>query len=400
MNIKGSRKLALLGSAIFAEVEEWKSEARRMGHTVIDLSIGSPDLAPPSAVVDALIAAASDAGNYRYPLSEGMPEFRGKAAEWLRWRYGAEVDPSRELIALMGSQDGLAHLALALCDPGDLALVPNPGYPIYAAGLAVAGVEPHFMPLRSDNGFLPRLDRIPAAAADKAVFMLLNYPSNPLSAVADLAFLEEAVHFARRHELFIVHDLAYGEMAFDGFRPPSILQVPGAKEVALEFHSLSKSFNMAGCRIGFAAGCEGAVQALRKLKGNIDFGVFQAVQRAGIAALEEHMNGRGPDVAGIYQRRRDRFLEEMRRAGWDIPKPAATMFVWAPIPPGWTSRGISREMLLQTGVAVIPGDAFGSEGEGYVRFALVQPEEALVEAAGRIGRFLKEAVPLPEKADV
>lgn len=391
MKRRGSEKLARLGSAIFAEVDEWKQAARQKGLAVIDLGIGSPDLPPSRTVVDALVAAVRDGGNYRYPTSEGMPEFRAKAAEWLKWRFGVDVDPSRELIALMGSQDGLAHLALALCDPGDIALVPNPGYPIYAAGLALAGVTPHFMPLRSDGGFLPELDRIPSEIANKAVFMLLSYPSNPLSAVADLAFFEEAVHFAKRHDLLIVHDLAYSELAFDGFRPPSMLQVPGAKEVALEFYSLSKSYNMAGCRIGFAAGHEGAVQALKQLKGNIDYGVFLAVQKAGIAALDDHMNGRSADAAEVYERRRDLFLEEMSRFGWPIPKPAATMFVWAPIPAGWTSRSISREMLLQTGVAVIPGDAFGSEGEGYVRIALVQPEEMLVEAARRIGRFLQEA---------
>lgn len=387
----GSKKLDQLGSAIFAEMEEWKEMARSSGRKIIDLGIGSPDLPPAPHVIRALREAAADGGNYRYPTSQGMLPFREKAAEWLRWRYGVDIDPSRELLTLMGSQDGLAHLALALCDPGDAALVPNPGYPIYAAGLALAGVQPHFLPLKSENGFLPRLDRVPREVADKAVFMLLNYPSNPLTAVADLAFFEEAVDFARRHELLIVHDLAYGEMAFDGFQPPSILQVPGAKDVAVEFHSLSKSFNMAGCRIGFVAGHEGAVQALKQLKSNIDYGVFSAVQLAGIAALEGAMSGGGSDVGQVYEQRRNRFVAEMRRQGWPMPAPAATMFVWAPVPAGWTSRQISREMLMHTGVAVIPGDAFGSEGEGYVRIALVQPEEVLDEAARRIGNFLREA---------
>lgn len=387
-----SKRLDQLGSAIFAEVEEWKLEARSLGKDIIDLGIGSPDLSPSPMVVQALQLAVGNSANYHYPSSEGNIEFRTKAAEWLSWRFGVKVDPVTEVLALMGTQDGLAHLALAICDPGDIALVPDPGYPIYAGGLALAGVEPYYMPLTSENDYLPRLDLIPVDIAIRAKFILLNYPSNPLASVADLTFFEELVHYGRKHDVLIVHDLAYCEMAFDGFRPPSILSISGAKDIAVEFHSLSKSFNMAGCRIGFLAGRSDVVQALRRLKGNIDYGVFKAVQAAGIVALDEDMKSEGSSVADIYERRRDIFLQQLMLAGWDIPVPKATMFVWAPIPVGWTSRQFSRKILLNTGVVVIPGDAFGQEGEGFVRIALVQEEARLIEAAQRIGLFLQSRV--------
>lgn len=385
-----SSRLDSLGSAIFAELAGWIREAEQSGRDIINLGIGSPDQPPGRHVIEALAQAVSNPRMYGYPSSVGSIEFRRTAARWMRHRFGVELDPEREVLTLMGSQDGLAHLALAVTEPGDLALVPDPGYPIYAAGLALAGVKPYYLPLREENGFLPRLDDVPREAADKAKFLLLNYPSNPLSAVADLDFFERAVAFARRHNLLFVHDLAYSEMAFDGFRPPSVLQIPGAKDVAVEFHSLSKSFNMAGCRIAFVAGNPEAVGALRDLKANIDYGVFEAVQQAGIAALEEDMKGGVPSVAGLYERRRDVMAESLAANGWPVEKPKATMFMWAKIPPGWTSRQISREICLNTGVVVVPGDAFGSEGEGYVRIALVQDESRLREAAERIGNFLRQ----------
>ena len=386
-----SSRLSRMGSAIFSEVAEWKREVAARGMDVIDLGIGSPDRPPSPAVMRALEEAVRDPSMYGYPSSEGSLAFRETVARWYKHRFGIGLDPEQEIVTLMGSQDGLAHLAMAITDPGDEALVPDPGYPIYAASLVLAGVEPVLMPLRSENGFLPVLADIPEETARRAKFMLLNYPSNPLSAVATPEFFRAAVDFARKHELLIVHDLAYSEMAFDGFRPPSILEIEGAKEVAVEFHSLSKSFNMAGCRIAFMVGRPDVVRSLRILKSNIDYGVFNAVQRAGIAAMEEDMAPGSVPVAGLYERRRDVLIEGLRRAGWTIPKPKATMFVWARIPAGWTSRQISREMLFSSGVVVIPGDAFGSEGEGYVRIALVQEEARLQEAAERIGAFLAAA---------
>lgn len=378
-----------MGSAIFAEVEEWKVEAARRELDIIDLGIGSPDLPPSEAVIAALKEAVSVHENYAYPTSVGSLAFRSKAAEWLAWRFGAQVDPEREIVTLLGSQDGLAHLPLAICNPGDSAFVPNPGYPIYAGSLALAGVTPISIPLRAEHDFLPQLEQLPLEQVRKASFLLLNYPSNPLAVTADLAFFEELVAFGRKHDLLIVHDLAYCEMAFDGFRPPSILAVPGAKEIAVEFHSLSKSFNMAGCRIAFMAGRADVVNALRTLKGNIDYGVFKAIQAAGITALEEDMSEDGSAVSKVYERRRDLFIRKLAEYGWHVPPAKATMFLWAPIPSGWSSRQISREMVQSTGVVVIPGDAFGSEGEGYVRIALVQDEKRLLEAAERIGKFIR-----------
>lgn len=389
-----SGRLSALGSAIFAEIAQWKEEALQEGIDVIDLSIGSPDLPPAPIIREALSQAALQSGQYAYPTSQGSVAFRHKAAEWLHWRFGAELCPDRELVALMGSQDGLAHLALAVTNPGDAVLVPDPGYPIYAAALALAGVEAIKVPLRAENGFLPDLDAITPEEWRRARFILLGFPSNPVASVAELTLLERLVALGKRHDVLVVHDLAYSELAFDGYRPPSILQVPGALDIAVEFHSLSKSFNMAGCRIGFLAGNREAVGALRDLKANIDYGVFNAVQQAAVTALEEDMGQRLESVAPLYQRRRDLFVSALADAGWEAPLPRATMFIWAPLPPaavskGWSSRRISREMVRRAGVAVVPGEAFGEQGEGYVRIALVECEERLVEAAKRIGQFLE-----------
>lgn len=388
MTIQRSDRLNHMGSAIFAEVAVWKQEAMARGHELIDLGIGSPDQPPSLAVRRALSEAVLSEDAYGYPSSEGSDAFRRAVVKWYKHRFGVQLDPVSEVVTLMGSQDGLAHLPAALCNPGDVAMIPDPGYPIYTAGLAMAGVEPYYVPLREANGYLPDLESIPLDICSKARYLLLNYPSNPLSAVADLDFFERLIQFARQHELLIVHDLAYSEMAFDGYRPPSILEVPGSKDVAIEFHSLSKMLNMAGCRIAFAVGCADAVRALRDLKANIDYGVFLPVQQAGIVALEENIR-HADAVASLYQARRDKFVAALRIAGWSVDSPRATMFIWARIPQGWTSRQISREICVGTGVVVIPGDAFGKEGEGFVRIAMVQKEAKLVEAAARIGRFLQ-----------
>lgn len=383
-----SGRLDRMGSAIFAEVASWKEEARRKGLDVISLDIGSPDKAPALPVREALREACMREDLYRYPGTEGTRRFRETAARWMRHRFGVELDPEHEVLALIGTQDGLGHLPMAISDPGDAALVPDPGYPVYGAGLGAAGVEAIPLPLAEERGFLPDLDAVPDAVWNRVKFMILNYPSNPLSAVADREFFRQAAEKAARHGVLLVHDNAYSEMAFDGFRPPSVLEVPGAKDVAIEFHSLSKSFNLAGARIGFAVGNREALASLRAFKNNIDFGVFLAIQEAGIKALEMDMAGQLEPVANLYQERRNVLVEGLRRSGWNVPLPKATMFVWARIPEGWTSRAFSRELLMRTGVASIPGNAFGARGEGYVRLALVEPAERLAEAAERIGRFL------------
>lgn len=388
-----SQRLDRLGSSIFAEVAAWKREARGRGVDVISLDIGTPASPPAEEVRAALAEACLSPDNYSYPGSHGSPRFCETVARWFAHRFGVELDPQREILSLMGTQDGLAHLALAVTDPGDGALLPDPGYPVYQAGLAVAGVEMIPLPLSAENGYLPDFDAVPEEAWRRAKFMLLNYPSNPLSAVADLPFFERAVEVARSRGVLLVHDNAYSEMAFDGFRPPSILQVPGAKEVAIEFHSMSKSFHMAGSRIGFAVGNPDVLETLLRLKDNIDFGVFQAVQEAAAVALELDMADPRP-ASRLYERRRDLFVEALREAGWDVPLPRATMFVWSPVPAGWSSRAFARRLLEAEGVALVPGNAFGARGEGYVRMAVVEPEERLLEAARRIGRFLRtEAAP-------
>lgn len=384
-----SGRLDRLGSAIFAEVASWKEKAKQAGLDVIALDIGSPDQPPAESVRAALAAAVMRPDMYRYPGTEGTAQFRATVARWFRHRFDVELDPNHEVLALIGTQDGLGHLALAVTDPGDAALLPDPGYPIYGAGLAVAGVESIPLPLDEANGYLPDFEAVPDAVWERSKLMILNYPSNPLSAIADLSFFERAVDTARRRGILLVHDNAYSEMAFDGFKPPSILEVPGAMEVAIEFHSLSKSFHMAGTRLGFAVGNRTAISSLRALKNNIDFGVFLGVQEAGIAALELDIAGQAEPVAKLYERRRDVLVDGLRNAGWPVTSPAATMFLWAKVPEGWSSRSFSRELLAQTGVASIPGNAFGSRGEGYVRLALVESEARLREAAERIGGFLR-----------
>ncbi|QGG55510.1 aminotransferase class I/II-fold pyridoxal phosphate-dependent enzyme [Paenibacillus sp. B01] len=391
----GAAKLGRLGSSVFAEVASWRSRAEASGIDVIDLSIGSPDLPPSERVMRALSEAALDPASYRYPSSHGSELFRRKAAEWMRHRFGVELDPDEELLALMGSQDGLAHLALALCEPGDAAIVPDPGYPVYAASLALAGAEPILLPLKAGNGFLPDPDLVPDEAWERARFVLLGLPGNPIGAASSRELLEALVAKCRRHGVVLVHDLAYSEMGYGGYRPISALSVPGALDVAVEFHSMSKSFHMAGCRLGFLAGSREAVGALRRLKANIDYGVFGAVQRAAAEALDEAMEPGYSGFRHIYESRRDALVRALGEAGWPVEPPEATMFLWAAVPQPadgarTSSRRFAERLLAETGVAVVPGDAFGGEGEGYVRIALVEDEARLIEAAARIARWLPD----------
>ncbi|MGE5703336.1 MAG: aminotransferase class I/II-fold pyridoxal phosphate-dependent enzyme [Clostridia bacterium] len=380
-----SRRLKHLSSAIFSEMAERKQAvAQRM--QVIDLGIGSPDKPPAPHLIQALTEAAHQDDNYGYPGSPGSAAFRGEVAEWYRYRFGVELNPQTEIHALMGSQDGLAHLALAWADPGDVVLVPDPGYPIYAGSVYLSGAELYPMPLRAERSFLPDLAAIPADICQRAKLMILNYPNNPVSAVAPLSFFEEVVRFAKQHDIIVVHDLAYSEMAFDGYRPPSFLEAKEAMDVGIEFNSFSKSFNMAGCRIAYVAGNAEIIKPLAVVKSNIDYGVFVPVQEMAIAALRHDRSSRETNpVAALYQERRNVLLQALAEIGWEIELPKATMFVWAKVPAGWTSRQFAFELLERTGVVVIPGDAFGQEGEGYVRIALVKEPEELRLVAKRIG---------------
>lgn len=379
-----ANKIKNLNSAIFTEMDIIKKKVEKTGLNVINLGIGSPDQPPARHIQEAIITAAKDINNFGYPSSEGSLELRQAMADWYDQRFQVTINPENEALVLMGSQDGLSHMAQALINPGDIALIPDPHYPIYRTSILLAEGEPYFMPLLAKNNFLPDLSKIPDEIARQAKMMILNYPNNPVSAVADANFFEQVVAFARRYNIVICHDAAYSELAFDGFKPVSFLEVPGAKEVGVEFHSVSKTYNMAGCRLGFVVGNKTVLAALAKIKSNIDYGVFKVVQKAGVAALT------GPQdcidaTVDKYKRRRDIFIDGLAEIGWQIAKPKATMFIWAPLPEKYTdSKKFATILLEKAGVLVIPGIAFGENGEGYVRIALVHEEEVLIDAVNKI----------------
>ena len=375
--------MSSISSGIFSEMEARKKKVEARGIHVINLGVGSPDLPPAPHIMQALSRAVLEPQNYTYPLV-GQARLHQAVAKWYSRRFAVELDPAREVLVLMGSQDGLAHLALAYIDPGDLALVPDPGYPIYSFSIELAGGEIYPLPLLAENRFLPDLRAIPGDVANKAKLLWINYPNNPVAATADREFFGQVVEFARRYDILVCHDVAYAELAYDGFRPVSFLSVPGAKEVGIEFYSLSKTYNMAGCRIGFAVGNASILADLALIKSNIDYGVFYAVQEAGIAALTGSQETVA-ETARTYQRRRDILVEGLGALGWPMPKPQASMFVWAPLPTGCTSSTVfAAELLEKAGVIVIPGVAFGRQGEGYVRIALVKDEDTLREAVRRV----------------
>lgn len=377
-----------LGVSVFSQMDELRLELVRQGRTPINLSVGSPDRAPAMAVRQALSEAALDGSLYGYTLTRGTAAFRQSCADWYKRRFGVILDPEREVLPLMGSQDGLAHVFLAFINPGDLALIPDPGYPIYTAGLLLSGGIKVALPLKQEHGFLPDLKAIEPDVARKAKLMFLNYPNNPTAATAPLSFFEEVVAFAEEYGILICHDAAYSELAFDGFRPVSFLQAKGAKAVGIEFHSLSKTFNFAGARLGFVVGNPDIIAQLTLLKSNIDYGVFVPVLRAGSVAL----NGSGTEVEEnrqAYQRRRDILLQGCAEVGWQIPAPKASMFAWAPVPTGQDSFTFAVELAKAAGVLVVPGIAFGEHGEGFVRIALVQKDQVMQEAVRRIQGFLR-----------
>ncbi|KJS77560.1 MAG: aminotransferase [Desulfotomaculum sp. BICA1-6] len=381
-------RLHKLTSAIFNEMDELKKQVEQRGVQVINLGVGSPDQPPAPHIIESMHRALDRLDNYDYPLA-GKIELRQALARWYLRRFEVELDPVSEVLVLMGSQDGLAHIALAFVNPGDIVLVPDPGYPIYYASILLAEGDIYPMPLLAKNEFLPDLKAIPEDIARRAKLMWINYPNNPVAAVADENFFARVVEFAREFNILVCHDVAYSELAFDGYKPVSFLATPGAKDVGIEFYSLSKTYNMAGCRIGFAVGNPKVLSALNQVKSNIDYGVFKVIQEAGIAALE------GPQEcvrqnADTYQRRRDVLVHGLAELGWYVPSPGASMFLWAPLPPGYkkSAREFALELLNRTGVLVIPGTAFGEQGEGYVRIALVKDEDTLREAVKRISEFL------------
>lgn len=365
-----------------ADVPQIKRELTARGVDVIDLGAGDADLAPPPAAVRALIAAAGRPEMSRYPFQLGLPALREAIAAWMRRRFGVSLDPFREILPLIGSKEGIAHIALAYVGPGDATVFPDPGYLPYLGGTLLAGGEPHAVPLRAENDFLIPLDEIPDDVARRTRILYLNYPNNPTAAVAPRAYLEDAVRFCRERGAILAYDNAYSEIGFDGYRPPGILEIEGAMDVAVEFHSFSKTYNMTGWRIGWAAGNAAAIAALTRVKSFVDTGQFLAVQAAAAAALESYDEWVPGNVAA-FQTRRDALVAALAAAGLEAPAPAATMYVWVPVPEG-LSEPFARRALLEQGVVIMPGAALGAGGEGYFRAALTQPVERLREAALRL----------------
>ncbi len=371
---------------LFVEISRKIAAKRAEGKRVVSFGIGDPDVPTPTPVLERLAEASRDLPNHRYPETEGLPEFRRAVADWYGSRFGAALDPATEVMSLIGAKEGIGHIALGLLDPGDIALQPDPGYPVYNVGTLFAGAEPHWMPLLEENGWLPDLDAIPAAVAERARVLWINYPNNPTGAVAPLEFFERAVAFAKLHDIVLLHDACYTEVAYDGYRPVSMLQVPGAKDVGIEFHSLSKSYNMTGWRLGMAAGNPEVIRALFLVKSNIDSGVAQAVQQMGIRALEtpdEDVDLRNQR----YQVRRDRVIDALAGLGLRVTPPKASLYVWAPVPPGHTSATFATAILDDLDIVVTPGSSYGVHGEGYIRLYLTLADEDLDEGVRRLASW-------------
>ena len=378
-----AERLNKLPPYLFKEIDRKKAEVMARGVDIIDLGVGDPDLPTPPHIIEALNRAVHDPANHRYPSYSGMGGFKETVAQWYGERFGVDLDPQTEVVSLIGSKEGLAHFPLAFINPGDVALVPTPAYPVYNIATLFAGGESFFMPLLSENRFLPNLDVIPAEIASRARVMFINYPNNPTSAVADPEFFSRVVEFAKENGIVVCHDAAYTEMAFDGYRPHSFLEIEGAKEVGLEFHSLSKTYNMTGWRIGFAVGNREAIEGLGAIKSNIDSGVFQAVQMAGIEAIRGDQSC-VKEMIEVYTRRRDLMVQGLADAGFELQSPKATFYLWVKVPEGYTSSDLAKHLLEDTGLVVTPGNGFGEPGEGFFRIALTQKRERLSEAIERI----------------
>ena len=371
---------------LFVEISRKIAAKRAEGIEVISFGIGDPDLATPAHVVDALRETAGDLPNHRYPESDGLPEFRKATADWYQRRFGISLDPDSEVISLIGAKEGIGHAALCFIEPGDIALVPDPGYPVYSVGTWFAGGECHWMPLKEENGWLPDLDAIPEDVARQAKVMWLNYPNNPTGAVADLGYFEKVVDFAKAYDIAVMHDACYTDVTFDGYRHPSFLEVPGAMDVGVEFHSLSKTYNMTGWRLGMAVGNAEMMNALLIVKSNLDSGVPQAIQHMGIEALntsDEWIDERN----AVYQRRRDKVLDALASIGLETDPPKASLYVWARIPDGYTSGEFAEALLDQCDIVVTPGAGYGPSGEGYIRFSLTIDDEQLEEGLDRIAKW-------------
>ncbi|NES94901.1 MAG: aspartate aminotransferase [Desertifilum sp. SIO1I2] len=376
-------RLRSLPPYVFARLDELKARAREQGLDLIDLGMGNPDGPTPQPVVESAIAALQNPANHGYPPFEGTANFRRAITQWYHRRYGVSLDPDSEALPLLGSKEGLTHLALAYINPGDIVLVPTPAYPAHFRGPAIAGGVVHPMILKPENDWLIDLGAIPDEVARKAKVLYFNYPSNPTGATAPREFFEEIVAFARRYDILLVHDQAYAELAFDGYKPTSLLEIPGAKEIGVEFHTMSKTYNMAGWRVGFVVGNRHIIQGLRTLKTNLDYGIFAALQAAAETALQlpDHYL---KDVQDRYRTRRDFLINGFAELGWTVPKTKATMYLWVPCPVGMGSTDFALDVLQKTGVVFTPGNAFGVAGEGYVRVSLIAECDRLQEALNRL----------------
>lgn len=376
---------------VFSVVNELKMETRRRGQDIVDFGMGNPDQPPPGLVIDKLVEVARRESTHRYSISRGIPRLRRAICNWYRQRYDAVLDPETEAIVTLGSKEGLAHLALAVVDRGDAVLVPNPSYPIHPFGFVIAGADVRHVPIGAEVDFFGELEKAIRDSLPKPKLLLVNFPSNPTTQCVDLDFLTELVNIVKKHDIWLVQDLAYADIVFDGYTAPSVMQVPGAKDVAVEFFSMSKSYNMPGWRVGFMVGNAKLVGALTRLKSYLDYGLFTPVQVAAIAALEEGEQAVA-EIRRMYERRRDVLCEGLSAAGWQVEKPLATMFVWAPMPPRFKELGsleFAKKLLLEAQVAVSPGVGFGSYGEGYVRFALIENEHRTRQAVRGIRGFLR-----------
>jgi LL-diaminopimelate aminotransferase len=389
--VRFAKRLDEVPPYLFAELERKIAEKRREGIDVISLGIGDPDLPTPEPVVSALAAAARDPATHQYPTNHGTDAFRDSVTGFYRDRFGVELEPGSEIVPALGGKEAVAHVSLALLDPGDVCLAPDPGYPPYTSGPIFSGAEVHYLPLEEANGFLPDLDAIPEHVLRRANLLFLNYPNNPTGAVVEPGYFERAVELARAHDLVVVHDDAYSEICFDGYRAPSFLETPGAKEVGIEIFSLSKGWNMTGWRAAIVAGNAEVVERYRHLKTNLDSGMFEAVQRATVAALTESRDF-PREMSEIYERRRDLVAEALEAIGLPVVRPRATPYFWVPVPDGYTSESFVELVLEQAAVVVSPGPSYGPSGEGYFRISLTVPDKQLEEAVGRIESSLRAGI--------
>jgi len=388
-----SARLGKLAPYPFVEISRIIAEKRAAGADVVTFGIGDPDLPTPTPIIDRLLSAAQHTPNHRYPETDGLPEMRRAIAYWYEQRFGVSLDPDTETLPLIGAKEGIGHAALCFLDPGDLALIPDPAYPVYAVGTMFAGAESCLMPLREENGWQPDLAAIPRDAAKAAKVMWLNYPNNPTSAVASLEDFDAYIAFCRDNNIALLHDAAYSEVGYDGYQAGSLLQAAGAKEVGLEFHSLSKSYNMTGWRMGMAVGNADMIKALFQIKANLDSGIPQAIQEMSIAALT------GPqdcieDNRVIYQRRRDRVVTALRKLGLTVAVPAASLYIWARVPAGFTSADFAARLLADIDIVVTPGSSYGQYGEGYIRLSLTTPDEQVEKGCQRLESW---AIPAPRE---